>query len=114
MKNNKIIHAYDSAGPDNGAEERIWQRIRQAAEAPVERKPVRLSGLAAQDADAPRIIEARKCRPFLRSALSAAACVASRRAPVFACRAGPSAKEPKTTSVFHLFQVQNNKKQKTY
>lgn len=76
MKNDKIIHAYDSAGPDNGAEERIWQRIRQAAEAPAERKPVRLSGLAAQDADAPRIIEARKCRPFLRSALSAAACVA--------------------------------------
>lgn len=76
MKSDKIIHAYDSAGPDNGAEERIWQRIRQAAEAPAERRPVRLSGLAAQDADAPRIIEARKCRPFLRSALSAAACLA--------------------------------------
>lgn len=76
MKNDRIIHAYDSAGPDSGTEERIWNRICQAAEAPTERKPVRHSLGTAQSEDAPRLIEARKCRPFLRSALSAAACVA--------------------------------------
>ena len=76
MKNDKIIHAYDSVGPDSGAEERIWQRIKQAAEARAERKPVRQLGSAAQAAEAPRLLQAKKDRPVLRWALSAAACVA--------------------------------------
>ena len=76
MINEKILHAYDAAAPDSGAEERIWKTFCQKADSqafngqhqtPAGSFPARKDSI---------IIHARKDRPVLRWALSAAACIA--------------------------------------